>query len=203
MLSSQENPMSFEIRKIVTCTEQTYIEGAKAAETPLTMVGVAVVIRNPWHGRGFVGNLKPEIQAHCSQLGALMVERLCAAMGGAGRIQAYGKAAVVGVDGEIEHASAVIHTLRFGNHYREAVDAKSYLAFTNKRGGPGTSIQIPMMHKDDEGLRSHYLTLEMHIEDAPRADEIVVVLGAADSGRVHSRIGNRYLDQQEMEAQRA
>lgn len=104
-----------------------------------------------------------------------MVERLTAAIGGADKIEAYGKAAVVGADGEIEHASAVIHTLRFGNHYREAVQAKSYLSFTNKRGGPGTSIQIPMMQKDDEGLRSHYITTEMQIEDAPRADEIVVV----------------------------
>lgn len=114
---------------------------------------------------------KPEIRANCSDLGAQMVERLVAIIGGAENIEAYGKAAVVGADGEIEHASAIIHTLRFGNHYREAVKAKSYLSFTNKRGGPGTSIQIPMMHKDDEGLRSHYITLEMHIEDSPRADE--------------------------------
>ncbi|WP_375741561.1 amino acid synthesis family protein [Pseudomonas boanensis] len=195
--------MSFEIRKIVTCIEETFIEGGKAAAKPVTMTGVAVVLRNPWHGRGFVEDLKPEVRAHCSELGALMVERLCAAIGGAGRIEAYGKAAVVGEEGEIEHASAVIHTLRFGNHYREAVDAKSYLVFTNKRGGAGTSIQIPMMHKDDEGLRSHYLTLEMQIEDAPRANEIVVVLGAANGGRVHSRIGNRYLDLQEIQAEQA
>jgi hypothetical protein len=129
-------------------------------------------------GNGFVEDLKPEIRANCSDLGAMMVERLVGIIGGAEKIEAYGKAAVVGADGEIEHASAVIHTLRFGNHYREAVKAKSYLSFTNKRGGPGTSIQIPMMHKDDEGLRSHYITLEMQIEDAPRADEIVVVLVA-------------------------
>lgn len=110
---------------------------------------------------------------------------------------------MVGADGEIEHASAVIHTLRFGNHYREAVKAKSYLSFTNKRGGPGTSIQIPMMHKDDEGQRSHYITLEMQIEDAPRADEIVVVLGCADGGRLHPRIGNRYIDLEELAAEKA
>ncbi|KJK02026.1 peptide synthetase [Pseudomonas sp. 21] len=195
--------MSFEIRKIVTYSEQTFIEAGKATDTPVTMVGLAVVIKNPWAGRGFVEDLKPEIKAHCSELGALMVERLTAAIGGADKIQAYGKAAVVGADGEIEHASAVIHTLRFGNHYRKAVDAKSYLSFTNKRGGPGTSIQIPMMHKDDEGLRSHYITLEMQIEDAPRADEIVVVLGAADGGRLHPRIGNRYIDLEELAAEQA
>ncbi|GAA3885687.1 amino acid synthesis family protein [Gibbsiella dentisursi] len=186
--------MGFEIRKIVSYTEETLIEGGKAAEKPVTMVGLAVVMLNPWAGKGFVEDLQPIIKANCSALGMMMVERLCRLIGGAGNIEAYGKAAVVGVDGEIEHASAVIHTLRFGNHYRDAVNAKSYLSFTNKRGGAGTSIQIPMMHKDDGGLRSHYVTLEMQIEDAPRADEIVVVLGAADGGRLHPRIGNRYLD---------
>lgn len=195
--------MSFEIRKIVTYSEETLIEGGKASDQPVTMVGLAAVIKNPWLGRGFVEDLKPEIKAWASDLGALMVERLCATIGGADKIEAYGKAAVVGADGEIEHASAVIHTLRFGNHYREAVKAKSYLSFTNKRGGPGTSIQIPMMHKDDEGLRSHYITLEMHIEDSPRADEIVVVLGCANGGRLHPRIGNRYIDLEELAAEKA
>jgi hypothetical protein len=195
--------MSFDIRKIVTYSEETLIEGGKAGDRPVTMVGLAAVIRNPWLGRGFVEDLTPEIKASCSDLGALMVERLIAAMGGAEAIEAYGKAAVVGAEGEIEHASAVIHTLRFGNHYREAVQAKSYLSFTNKRGGPGTSIQIPMMHKDDEGLRSHYITLEMHIEDSPRADEIIVVLGAANGGRLHPRIGNRYIDLEELAAEKA
>ncbi|MCS3470019.1 hypothetical protein M2401_003769 [Pseudomonas sp. JUb42] len=195
--------MSFEIRKIVTYIEETLIEGGKAADKPVTMIGVAAVIKNPWAGRGFVDDLKPEIMANCSELGALIVAKLTAAIGGADKIEAYGKAAVVGADGEIEHASAVIHTLRFGNHYREAVKAKSYLSFTNKRGAPGTSIQVPMMHKDDEGFRSHYITLEMKIEDAPRADELVVVLGAADGGRVHPRIGNRYSDLQELAAEKA
>ena len=131
--------MSFEIRKIVSYVEETFIEGGKASDKPVTMVGLAVVLKNPWLGRGFVEDLKPEIRANCSDLGALMVERLVGIIGGAEKIEAYGKAAVVGADGEIEHASAIIHTLRFGNHYREAVKAKSYLSFTNKRGGPGTS----------------------------------------------------------------
>lgn len=115
----------------------------------------------------------------------------------------YGTVVIIVRQGiEIARVTAV-EGLRFGNHYREAVQAKSYLSFTNKRGGPGTSIQIPMMQKDDEGLRSHYITLEMQIEDAPRADEIVVVLGAADGGRLHPRIGNRYIDLEELAAEKA
>jgi hypothetical protein len=84
---------------------------------------------------------------------------------------------VVGLNGEIEHASGLIHTLRFGNKFREAVGGKSYLSFTNKRGTAGSSIQIPMMHKTDEGFRSHYLTLEFAVPDAPGPDEILVAIG--------------------------
>ncbi|MDI5987227.1 amino acid synthesis family protein [Halomonas sp. M4R5S39] len=192
--------MGFEIRKIATYRETTYIEGGKRGERPVTMLGVAAVIANPWHGRGFIEDLAPEIRSGCSALGERLVELVLKEIDG-DAIEAYGKAAVVGTDGEIEHASAIIHTLRFGNHYRDAVGAKSYLSFTNKRGGPGSSIQIPMMHKHDEGFRSHYVTLEMRIEDAPRHDEIVVALGAADGGRLHPRIGNRYQDLQELAAE--
>ena len=136
--------MSFEIRKIVSYVEETFIEGGKATDKPVTMVGLAVVMKNPWLGNGFVEDLKPQIRANCSDLGALMVERLVGIIGGAEKIEAYGKAAVVGADGEIEHASAVIHTLRFGNHYREAVKAKSYLSFTNKRGASSICISRVM-----------------------------------------------------------
>lgn len=186
--------MALSIRKYVNYLEEVHWEGGKAAARPIITCAVAAIVRNPWAGRGFVEDLQPEIRAIASDLGSDMVARIAALIGGAGRIEAYGKAAVVGAGGEIEHASALIHTLRFGNHYRDAVQAKSYLSFTNKRGGPGTSIQVPMMHKDDEGARSHYITAEFSISDAPLADEIVVVLGAADGGRVHPRIGNRYLD---------
>ncbi|EQB13181.1 MAG: amino acid synthesis family protein [Novosphingobium lindaniclasticum] len=195
--------MALKIRKLVSYVEEVRIEGGKDAERPVTTVLVAAVVKNPWAGRDFVEDLQPEIRAYASDLGALIVEKLTTTIGGADKIEAYGKAAVVGGAGEIEHASAMIHTLRFGNHFREAVNAKSYLSFTNKRGGQNTSIQVPMMHKDDEGQRSHYITAEFAISDAPLDDEIVIVLGAADGGRVHPRIGNRYLDLEAIAAEKA
>jgi len=103
-----------------------------------------------------------------------------------------------GTAGEVEHASALIHTLRFGNHYRRAVGAKTYLAFTNTRGGPAAPIMIPLMDKHDEGRRSHYLTVQFSIADAPAPDEIVVALGASVGGRPHHRIGDRYKDLEEL-----
>jgi Amino acid synthesis len=182
------------IRKTYLNIETTLIEGGKAAERPLILIAAAAVVKNPWAGRGFVENLKPEIHDVAPELGALLTKMILDAAGSGEIVEAYGKAAVVGLDGEVEHASALIHTLRFGNHYRTAVGAKSYLSFTNIRGGANTPIMIPLMDKNDEGRRSHYLTIHFAIPDAPAADEIVVALGASIGGRPHHRIGDRYQD---------
>ena len=185
--------MQPDIRKIVTYDEETLVEGFKPAATPWRMFAVAAVVQNPWAGR-YVEDLTPEIYAYGPVLGALLTDRIIALAGGGEAIEAYGKAAVVGLDGEVEHASGLIHTLRFGNHFREAVGAKSYLSFTNTRGPANAPIMVPLMDKNDAGRRSHYLTVQFAIPDAPRADEIVVVLGGATSGRPHHRIGDRYQD---------
>ena len=186
--------MPAQIRKTLLNIETTLIEGGRAAAPPLRLITAAVVIKNPWAGRGFVQDLKPEILDVAPELGALLTQMICDAAGGGDQVQAYGKAAVVGLDGEIEHASALIHTLRFGNHYRTAVGAKSYLAFTNTRGPANCPVMIPLMDKNDEGRRSHYLTIQFSIPDAPAADEILVALGASIGGRPHHRIGDRYQD---------
>lgn len=189
--------MSPEIRKIVTIDEEVLIEGFKKADRPWRMFAVAAVITNPWAGR-FVEDLKPEIIAFGPVLGEMLTQRIIALAGSGEAVEAYGKAAIVGAEGEIEHASALIHTLRFGNFYREAVKAKSYLAFTNTRGGPNSPITIPLMDKNDAGRRSHYLTVQFSISDAPRADELVIALGGATGGRPHHRIGDRYQDLKDM-----
>ena len=185
--------MTPNIRKLVTYDEEIRIEGFREASPPWRQIAVAAVLDNPWAGR-YVEDLKPEIHAYGPVLGELLTERIVTLAGGGEAIEAYGKAAVVGLDGEIEHASGLIHTLRFGNHYRTAVDAKSYLAFTNTRGPANAPVMVPLMDKNDAGRRSHYLTIQFSIADAPRADEVVVVLGAATGGRPHHRIGDRYQD---------
>ncbi len=182
------------IRKTLLNVETTLIEGGRAAARPLTFISAAAVVKNPWAGRGFVEDLKPEIHDVAPELGALLTAMIIDAAGGGDKVEGYGKASVVGLDGEVEHASALIHTLRFGNHYRQAVGAKTYLAFTNTRGPANCPIMIPLMDKQDEGRRSHYLTIQFAIPDAPAADEIVVALGASIGGRPHHRIGDRYQD---------
>lgn len=190
-----------EVRKIATYIETTHIEGGKTAEQPVTTVIVAAVLRNPWAGRGFVEDLRPEILRIAPVLGAEMTRRLVEVMPGE-RVQAYGKAAVVGVNGEIEHASAIIHTLRFGNLFREAVSGTAFLSFTNTRVGPGALVSVPMIHKSETGKRSHFITGTFQMADAPAADEILLAIGASDGGRAHPRIADRYQDMAEMEAEK-
>ena len=152
------------------------------------------MVKNPWAGQGFVENLKPAIHDVAPELGALLTGMILDAAGGAENVEGYGKAAVVGLAGELEHANALIHTLRFGNHYRQALGAKTYLAFTSVRGPANCAVMIPLMDKHDEGRRSHYQTIHFSIPDAPAADEIVIALGASTGGRPHHRIGDRYQD---------
>lgn len=186
------------IRKTLLHKEKTLIEGGKKAAQPLTMIAAIAVIANPWATHGFVDDLKPEINKCAPDLGQFLTKMILEAAGGGDVIEGYGKAAMVGVNGEVEHGSALIHTLRFGNFYREAVGAKSYLAFTNTRGSAGASLQIPLMDKNDGGRRSHYLTIQTQVADAPAPDEILIALGASIGGRPHHRIGDRYQDLKEL-----
>lgn len=190
--------MAATVRKTLLHVETTLIEGGRQAPTPLKLIAAMAVVKNPWAGRGYVEDLKPEIHAVAPELGALLTRMIIETAGSGDTVEAYGKSAVVGLDGEVEHASALIHTLRFGNHYRTAVGAKSYLAFCNTRGPANAPVMIPLMDKNDEGRRSHYLTIQCAIPDAPAADEIVVALGASIGGRPHHRIGDRYQDLKEL-----
>ncbi len=182
--------------------ETTMIEGGKPAERPVTMAVVAAVLRNPWAGRGFVENLRPEILRIAPGLGAELTRRMVAILP-AERIEAYGKAAAVGVNGEIEHASALIHTLRFGNLYREAARGTAFLSFTNTRNGPGALLAVPMIHKSETGKRSHFITMNFQVPDAPGPDEVLVAIGASDGGRVHPRLADRFQDMAELEQEKA
>ncbi|RZA28718.1 MAG: amino acid synthesis family protein [Proteobacteria bacterium] len=187
-----------ELRKLVTYDEDTITDGGRACTPPLRMIAVAAVVTNPWHGRGFVEDLGPEIKRMGPALGQLLTDRLISLAGGGDKIEAYGKAALCGTACELEHCSALIHTLRFGNFFREAVGAKTYLGFTNTRGPANTQLQIPLMDKHDAGRRSHYLTIQFSVPDAPGHDELVIALGASLGGRPHHRIGDRYQDLKDM-----
>jgi len=194
--------MDYGLRKISTFVEETFIEGGKAADKPVRFVVVAAVLHNPWAGKGFVKNLRPEILRVAPELGRELTKRLVAVMP-AEQVEAYGKAAAVGTNGEIEHASALIHTLRFGNMFRDAVKGTAYLSFTNTRNAPGALLSLPMIHKTETGKRSHFLTAQFLIPDAPAADEVLVAIGAADNSRAHPRLADRFQDMEEMKREPA
>lgn len=174
------------IRKIVTVTEEVVSEGGMPVEPPSRVAAVAAVIENPWAGQGFVADLRPLIEATASDLGALLAPRVVAALGQP--VEAYGKAGIVGLGGEIEHASALIHTLKFGDHFRRAASATTLLPAVEKRAAAGAAFDVPLKHILDASTRSHHQTFEMRIADAPMPDEIIVALVAASRGRPQSRL---------------
>ena len=186
------------IRKTLLNVETIFVEGGKEAPRPTKLISAIAVLKNPWAGRGFVEDLSPEIHAIAPVVGEILTKMIVDTAGSGDVVEAYGKAAIVGLDGEIEHASAIIHTLHFGNLYRTAVKAKSYLSFCNTRGPANAPILIPLMDKNDVGRRSHYLTIQTAVADAPAADEILIALGASIGGRPHPRIGDRYQDLKEL-----
>lgn len=181
------------IRKLITTSEVLMREGGRHVESPTRVAVAAAVMTNPWAGQGFVESLSAEIERIAPVLGGVLTDALVERMSG-DAIEAYGKAAVVGLAGELEHASALIHTLRFGNVFRERVGGTSYLPFTNRRATAGTLVSIPLVHIKDSGTRSHFLTADLQVQDAPRDDELVVAIAGASAGRPFARIGDRYED---------
>lgn len=174
------------IRKIVTHVEDVLAEGGRPVEPAARVAVVAAVIENPWAGEGFVDDLNPGIDKTASPLGELLAPRVVETLGVG--VEAYGKAAIVGLSGEIEHGSALIHTLKFGDHFRRAAQATTLLPAVEKRGPAGIVFDIPMKHKTDATVRSHHQTVEMRVADAPHADEIVVALAASAQGRPQQRL---------------
>ena len=174
------------VRKIVTLVEEIHLEGGRPVAPAARIAVVAAVVRNPWAGQGFVDDLGPGIDANASDLGELLTPQVLDALGAPA--EAFGKAAIVGLDGEIEHGSALIHTLKFGDHFRKAANATTLLPAVEKRGPAGVLFDIPLKHITDATIRSHHQTVEVRIADAPHADEIVVALAAAAQGRPQQRL---------------
>ncbi|MFJ9626191.1 amino acid synthesis family protein [Streptomyces sp. NPDC091280] len=186
--------MSRLVRKVVTVVDEVLLELGRPVATPVRRVAAAAVIRNPWAGRGFVGDLQPEVEAVAPELGRLLTDRLIETLGGVDRVEAFGKAAVVGLDGEIEHGGALIHTPYFGNVLRELTEGTSIIVFSDDRLPAGEALTVPLWHKTAAATRSHYQTVQIRIPDAPRPDEILVIAAASSGPRPNARIGDRRTD---------
>lgn len=176
------------IRKLVVQVDETRIEAGQAIDPPTRRALAMAVIENPYAGR-YSENLD-ELIAIGEELGALLGERCVQALGIApGQAQSYGKAAIVGEAGELEHAAALLHP-KLGAPLRRAVEKGAALVpSAKKRGGLGSAIDVPLGHKDAAFVRSHFDAMEARVSDAPRASEIVVAVVVTDSGRPLARIG--------------
>jgi len=177
-----------EIRKIVTVVEETHKDGEKTVAKPTRKAVAMVVLKNPFAGQ-YVEDLT-ELMGIGEQLGSILAERAVKALGIAKEaVESYGKGAIVGEKGELEHAAAILHPL-LGKPFREEVGGgKAIIPSAKKLGGMGTGLDVPVHYKDAAFVRTHYDAMEVRIADAPRADELVVALVVTDSGRPHPRIG--------------
>jgi hypothetical protein len=175
-----------EIRKIALNVEEIYHEGGPVAETPLLRGACFAVISNPFAGRyvpeiqGFMDDLRP--------LGIDLASRLAVALGGADKIEGYGKGALVGAAGEVEHG-ALWHAPG-GYAMREVIGgAKAIVPSAKKVGGPGTRLDVPITHINASYVRSHFDSMEVGLNDAPRADELLFALVMTTGPRIHARSG--------------
>ncbi len=175
-----------EIRKIVTTTEESYREADRESDLPLRKVAVAAVCVNPCAGR-YVEDLAVLIEGS-AQVGR-RIAGMAAELMKPYRIESYGKGALVGIHGELEHAEAVLTTV-FGDTMRDAAGGgKAWICHMAKRGLPGVAIDIPLAHKDALTIRSHYDAMLVTVPDAPMPDELAIICCFSNRGRLNHRIG--------------
>lgn len=181
-----------DVRKIATAVEEIYHEGGPRAATPLKRAAIVAVIRNPFAGR-YVEDIQPFMK-DLEPLGLQMAQRLLAVLGGdATQIEGYGKGIIVGAAGELEHG-ALWHAP--GGYAMRAVlgDAKAIVPSAKKVGGVGARLDVPITHVNASYVRSHFDSMEVGLNDGPKADEMMVVLVMTTGPRIHARAGGLAVD---------
>jgi hypothetical protein len=180
--------MKARIRKIITFVEETHTEMGRPVKPVTRRAAAVAVIENPFAGK-YVEDLT-ELTEIGEELGLLLTERAVGALGIPGpAAESYGKAAAVGENGELEHAAAILHP-KLGTPVRKVLGkGAALIPSSKKRGGPGVCLDIPLGHKDAAFVRSHFDGMEIRVNDAPRANEILVAIAVTDSGRPLPRVG--------------
>jgi hypothetical protein len=180
--------MKSNIRKLVTVVDETLSEQGQAVAPPIRRAAAIAVIDNPFAGR-YVEDLASLIEMG-EELGGLLAGRAVAALGIPGsEVQSYGKAAAVGENGELEHAAAILHP-KMGAPVRKVLGkGAALIPSSKKRGGLGVALDIPLGHKDAAYVRSHFDGMEVRVNDAPRANEILVAVAVTTGGRPLPRVG--------------
>jgi hypothetical protein len=180
--------MKPQIRKIVVVVDEVLTEMGQAVSPPVRRAAALAVIENPFAST-YVEDLTPLMDMG-EELGRILSERAVAALGIDGaKVEGYGKAALVGENGEMEHAAALLHP-KMGTPVRKTLTkGAALIPSSKKRGGPGAELDIPLGHKDAAYVRSHFDGMQVSINDAPRANEIVVAVAVTSGGRPLPRVG--------------
>jgi hypothetical protein len=182
--------MAVAIRKITTIVEEQLLEGGAPLARPLKKVAAVAIIQNPLAGQAGA-DLAPLIAAG-GELGRILTEHILAVLPKAD-VQSFGKAAIVGAGGELEHAAALIHPT-FGKSVREVLGGgRAVIPSAKKCGGPGTTIDVPVVYKEALRVASHYDAMEVRVGDAPQPGEVLVALVLTNGGRPHARIPGHQL----------
>ncbi len=180
--------MSADVRKIAVFIDETHREMGRTIAPPTRRAAAVAVIANPYAGR-YQHDLSVLMQIG-AEMGAMLGNRAVRALGlEPGQVESYGKAAMVGENGELEHAAAILHPELGAPLRAEVGGGKALVPSSKKMGGPGQVLDIPLGHKDAAYVRSHFDGMEVRLSDAPRAGEILVAVAVTDSGRPLARVG--------------
>ncbi|MGW6697441.1 amino acid synthesis family protein [Nocardia sp. NPDC055049] len=194
-----EDPTSIEarwgLRKLLTLSEEILTEQGRAVDGSITRVAAIAVIANPWIGDPVDSDLLTPGREIAARLAKLLTDRITSHLGGAEHIEAFGKGAVIGTAGELEHGAALIHTPYYANLLRAFLAGDTVIAFADDRGDAGTALVVPLGRKDAGPTRNHFQTVTARVPDAPAPDEIAIVAAASNGPRPFPRSGDRTTDQ--------
>ncbi|MCX8453605.1 amino acid synthesis family protein [Paenarthrobacter ureafaciens] len=182
------------LRKISVQTDQVLSEYGTAAGTPWTRVTAAAVIQNPWVGLPVDTDLQTPARDIAPRLAKLLTDRILDVVGDAHKVEAFGKGAIIGTAGELEHGAALVHTPYFANLVREFLEGDTVIAFADDRGEAGTSLVVPLGRKNAGPTRNHFQTATVRVSDAPRPNELVLIVAASTGTRPFPRSGDRTTD---------
>jgi hypothetical protein len=182
------------IRRLHTLVEDTMTEDGVALPRTVRRVAAVAIVANPWAGAPHADDLGAFVQESCPALSQALMSRILPLYTGDDHVEAFGKAVVVGLGGEVEHGAALVHNPFFSDVVRDNVAGTSVIASTEARGAAGTTVHVPLCHITAATTRSHYQGFAVTVPDAPHPDEIAVIVATASTGRPLARIGDRRTD---------
>lgn len=182
------------VRRIVLETTEILMESGDPVARPITQAWAAAVVHNRWIGRPTDDDLIAPPRGIAARLAKVLADGLIGALGGENHIEAFGKGALIGTAGELEHGAALTHTPYFASSLRSLLAGSAVISFADARAAAGDPVSIPLCEKTTGVRRDHYQTVRVRIPDAPRADEIVLIAAAATGPRPFPRVGDRTVD---------